>query len=333
MPETLIEDEGRVLRANGQRFHAVWLHHNAGQPHAPLASPAGTVTLSAAQVEGDSVTVTFAPTGNTAQFALAWLKDHAYDTPKERSKGHMPAGSTPWGKGLQSALPTAPIGAVVAYEASQLSWLDAMRTYGFAKVTEAGAPDDAIAKLIALFDSAPDSQSIGLAPNTSPSTDAPYHEQPPGLKAVASLEPCQITLVDGFACAVRLAREDPEGFAALTAHSARFESPEEGAALRPIIDMSPEGTLRAIRHSPEALAPLTEVPFDAMETFYRAYQRFTELTSSPEMALHVPLASQEALLFDNTRVLHALPPQTTLKARYASKDALRAALARLEAMI
>ena len=29
MPDHLIENEGRVLRVNGQRFHAVWLADNA----------------------------------------------------------------------------------------------------------------------------------------------------------------------------------------------------------------------------------------------------------------------------------------------------------------
>lgn len=338
MPDTLIENEGRVLRVNGQRFHAVWLYDNAGQPHDPLAGTSAPITLSAAHIEGDSVTVTFAATCDTAKFGLTWLKDHAYDTPKERSRGHMPAGSIPWGKGLQSALPTAPLSALTAYEASRLSWFDAIRTYGFAKVTEAGAKDKATAQLVALFDSSPSSQTASLAHSTRPSTDAAYHEQPPGLKVVTSPLACEITLVDGFACAIRLAQDDPEGFSALTSHSAHFESPAQEVALRPLIDISPEGTLRAIRHSPEALAPLTEVSFEAMEAFYRAYNRFAELVHSPDMSICVPLKADEALLIDNTRLLHALtaPPSadTALpEARYASKDALRAALARLEALL
>ena len=123
MPDRLIENEGRVLRVNGQRFHAVWLADNApsSQRTPALAAPLNNIRLLTANLVGDSVALTFAPDSTPLSFSLKWLKDHAYDTPKERSEGHMPAGSTPWGSTIKAAMPTAPFPTLKAYEATQLS--------------------------------------------------------------------------------------------------------------------------------------------------------------------------------------------------------------------
>lgn len=323
MPDGLIENEGRVLRVNGQRFHAVWLRHNAldGQRPTALADLPANITLSAAKIAGEHVNLTFAPEGKTLQFPLKWLKDHAYDTPQERSEGHMPAGSTPWGAGLQAAIPTAPLEALKAYEATKYSWLDAIRSYGWAKATELA---DSKGEIGALF---------------TP-TDAPHplssHAPDNSLHILTGQETDQdttIRLTDGFACALRLKSQDPEGFAALAHQSARFVFQDSAQrpfpARGPIISLLPEGTFDAIRFAPEALATLTDIPFMQMETYYRAYRCFWELTQSSEMQISLTLARGEALVLDTSRVLHN--SKDPLKTAFADKNGLLATLTALEA--
>ncbi|MCW1956130.1 MAG: TauD/TfdA family dioxygenase [Roseobacter sp.] len=371
MPDSLIEAEGRVLRVNGQRFHAVWLRDNAldaatrdpnnGQRLITLADIPPDVTLSAADITGNSVAVTFAPEGKTVSFPLTWLKDHAYDTPQERSKGHMPPQTTPWGAGLQSAVPTAPLGALKAYEATRFSWLDAIRSYGFAKVTEMEGREGELFEIVDLFGYVRETNygrhfevrtevnpvnlaytGLGLQAHT----DNPYRDPQPTLQVLACLENSaeggENMVVDGFACALRLKEEDPEGFAALTDHSARFAyTGSAGVALharRPMIELLPEGTLQAVRFNARSAAPITDVPFEAMETYYRAYRRFCELVDSAEMEVSFKLAKGEAFIVDNTRVLHARKGYSGTGTRwlqgcYADKDGLLSTLAALEASL
>ncbi|MCV2894562.1 TauD/TfdA family dioxygenase [Lentibacter sp. XHP0401] len=349
MPESLIENEGRVLRVNGQRFHAIWLRDNVqdGQRPAALATLPANLGLSAAVLRGDSLEITFAPEDKTAVFALQWLKDHAYDTPQERSEGHIPANCTPWGAGFASAVPAAPLPALLAYEATKYSWLDAIRSFGFAKVTELVDREPAFRDVVAIFDPLCELQQDQAMSSHGqlPATAAPYREPVPSLKLLINLNPSlggEIILVDGFACALRLMQEDPEGFTALTAHSNRFaDTSRQGEALhsrRQIIELLPEGTLQTIRFNPRFAAPVTDVPFDRMETYYRAYRRFAELVDSPEMQITLPLAAGEALLLDNTRVLQGRKPSESenacqFQSCFAQKDRLLSALAALEASL
>ena len=369
MPSHLIENKGRVLRVNGQRFHAVWLRDNAldaetrdpknGQRLITLADIPADITLSEARLDGADVELTFAPEGKTARFPLKWLKDHAYDTPQERSKGHMPSGSTPWGAGLQSAVPTAPLSALKAYEATRLSWLDAIRTYGFAKVTDMEGREGELFEIVDLFGYVRETNygrhfevrtevnPVNLAYtglSLQAHTDNPYRDPQPTLQVLACLENSaeggENMLVDGFACALRLKEEDPEGFAALTSHSARFAyTGSSGIALhsrRPIIELLPEGTLQAVRFNARSAAPITDVPFDQMEVYYRAYRRLSELIDSVEMEVTFKLAKGEAFIVDNTRVLHARKGYSgegtrRLQGCYADKDGLLSTLLALEA--
>ena len=371
MSDHLIENEGRVLRVNGQRFHAVWLRDNAldaetrdpknGQRLITLADIPADITLSEARLDGADVELTFAPEGKTARFPLKWLKDHAYDTPQERSKGHMPSGSTPWGAGLQSAVPTAPLSALKAYEATRLSWLDAIRTYGFAKVTDMEGREGELFEIVDLFGYVRETNygrhfevrtevnPVNLAYtglSLQAHTDNPYRDPQPTLQVLACLENSaeggENMLVDGFACALRLKEEDPEGFAALTSHSARFAyTGSSGIALhsrRPIIELLPEGTLQAVRFNARSAAPITDVPFDQMEVYYRAYRRLSELIDSVEMEVTFKLAKGEAFIVDNTRVLHARKGYSGegtrwLQGCYADKDGLLSTLVALEATL
>jgi gamma-butyrobetaine dioxygenase len=128
-------------------------------------------------------------------------------------------------------------------------------------------------------------------------------------------------------------------FDLLADHAARFEySGSAGVRLtsrRPMIELSPDGELVAIRFNARSAAAITDVPFDKMEAYYAAYRRFAEIIDDPAMEVTFKLAPGEAFIVDNTRVLHARKGYSGeghrwLQGCYADKDGLLSTLAALE---
>ena len=103
---------------------------------------------------------------------------------------------------------------------------------------------------------------------------------------------------------------------------------------RPMIELSPDGELIAVRFNNRSAAPIVDVPFDAMETYYAAYRRFGEIVDDPAMEVTFRLEPGESFLVDNTRVLHARKAYSGTGSRwlqgcYADKDGLLSKLAAL----
>jgi [2-(trimethylamino)ethyl]phosphonate dioxygenase len=174
-------------------------------------------------------------------------------------------------------------------------------------------------------------------------TDNPYRDPVPTLQILYCLENSaeggENTVVDGFRAAERLRNEDPEGFALLTRYCARFEyAGEAGVRLqtrRPMIELGADGALLAIRFNNRSAAPITDVPFDAMEAYYDAYRRFALIIDDPAMAVSFRLNPGESFIVDNTRVLHSRTAFSSggsrwLQGCYADKDGLLSTLAALE---
>jgi gamma-butyrobetaine dioxygenase len=92
----------------------------------------------------------------------------------------------------------------------------------------------------------------------------------------------------------------------------------------------PEGTIAAIHFAPQSAAPLTDVPFEQMEVYYRAYRHFSELVDSPEMQISVTLKEGEALVIENTRILRGTTDSHTAQRTFADRNSLLASLTALE---
>ena len=174
-------------------------------------------------------------------------------------------------------------------------------------------------------------------------TDNPYRDPAPTLQILSCLENSaeggDSTVVDGFEAALRLEAEDPDGFALLAGHCARFDyAGSAGVHLqsrRPMIELAPDGQIQQIRFNSRSIAPITDVPFDAMEHYYAAYRRFAEIIDDPKMAVSFKLAPGEAFIVDNTRVMHARKGYSGAGTRwlqgcYADRDGLLSTLASLE---
>ena len=91
-----------------------------------------------------------------------------------------------------------------------------------------------------------------------------------------------------------------------------------------------------MRFNNRSAAPIVDVPFSEMPTFYAAYRRFAEILESPSMEVTFKLRPGELFIVDNTRVLHGRKAYAGTGTRhlqgcYADKDGLLSTLSVLQA--
>ncbi|MEX0285199.1 MAG: TauD/TfdA family dioxygenase [Paracoccaceae bacterium] len=367
-----VEADGRVLRltitsGSDLRFHALWLRDNArndatrdpgnGQRLITMADLAPDTIIESATVDGSDVTCLFQPEGVSLTYDLNWLKSHAYDRPSSEASGRLPERSEAWRAGI--TVPTGSLPAMQTDPNALRDWLAHIRRFGFACIDGCRAEPGGLFDIVDLFGYVRETNygrhfevrtevnpvnlaytGLGLQAHT----DNPYRDPVPTLQILACLENSaeggDNMVVDGFAAAQRLRDEDPDGFDCLTTYPARFAySGSAGVALqsrRPMIELSPDGELVAVRFNSRSIAPLTDVPFDRMEAYYAAYHRLSAIIDDPAMEVSFKLAPGEAFIVDNTRVLHARKGYSGAGTRwlqgcYADKDGLLSTLAALEA--
>lgn len=358
------------LTANGQtaRFHAIWLRDNAqdpatrspgnGQRLITMADLPADTSIRAAVIEDDKLNLAFGPDDKRVQYSVAWLMQHAYDRP-HMSGPALPDHAENWGGELNASVPSAPLHALQTDASQKRDWLAAIRRYGFAKVTDMDPREGGLFDIVDLFGYVRETNygrlfevrtevnpvnlaytGLGLQAHT----DNPYRDPVPTLQVLSCLENSaeggENMVVDGFAAALRLHAENPEGFALLAGYPARFEyAGEAGVRLmsrRPMIELSPDGVLSAIRFNSRSVAPLTDIPFEMMPAYYSAYRRLSEIIDDPAGEVTFKLSPGEAFIVDNTRALHARKGYSGAGSRwlqgcYADKDGLLSTLNALEA--
>ncbi|WP_315923753.1 gamma-butyrobetaine dioxygenase [Mesorhizobium sp. SP-1A] len=354
------------------RFHAMWLRDNAldDKTRSPgngqrlvtiLDIPAGTV-IGEAQVAGGDLSVRFAPENKTVRFPAAWLRANAYDRPVPSGPGWVADGVKTWTRAsMQGSVPRASYASAVRDPSVLRNWLDAVKTYGFAVMEGLPAESGALAKVSDLFGYIRETNygrwfevraevnpnnlaftNLGLQAHT----DNPYRDPVPTLQILSCIENTvdggDSSVVDGFAVAEALKRENPEGFRLLASYPARFEyAGSSGVRLRskrPMIELGPDGEMIAIRFNNRSLAPTVDVPFEDMEAYYAAYRRFAELIEDPAFEVTFKLEPGQAFIVDNTRVMHARKAfsgtgNRWLQGCYADKDGLLSTLAAMEGSV
>jgi len=253
--------------------------------------------------------------------------------------------------------------ALIIGAAALHDWLRQIMRYGFAKVVNAPATSGTLFDIVALVGHVRETnygRHFEVRTEVNPSnlaftglglqahTDNPYRDPVPTVQVLHCLESSaaggENMVVDGFAAALRLRAEDPEGFDLLTSHCARFEySGEDGVCLtsrRPMIELAPDGALIGIRFNNRSCAAITDVPFELMADYYAAYRRLGEIIDDTAMEVTFRLNPGEAFVVDNTRVLHARKGYSGegtrwLQGCYADMDGLRStynAMARTTAL-
>ena len=372
MHQVEILDDGRAISlalegGSRLRFHAIWLRDNAwdegtrapgnGQRLITIADIPSQIRISAAGVEGNTLSLTFAPEGKTIAFDLTWLQAHSYDQGMARAAGWTAPEIELWDAGL-AHIPSASFNAISSDRSQLKKWLYGVRRFGFGKLTDGPVESGALTKVAALFGYIRETNYgkwFEVRVEVNPSnlaytglglqahTDNPYRDPVPTLQILYCLENSakggENMVVDGFRAASRLRAENRHGFDLLAKYCARFEyAGSEGICLRsrrPIIELAPDGELIAIRFNNRSAAAITDVPYDEMEAYYAAYRRLGEIIEDPAMEVSFKLSPGESFIVDNTRVLHARKGYSGAGSRwlqgcYADKDGLLSTLAAME---
>ena len=113
-------------------------------------------------------------------------------------------------------------------------------------------------------------------------------------------------MVDGFAVAERLRREDPAAYMVLTELPVYFRYEDDDAVLenmRPLIELTADARVRSVAWS-NRTEFVQAVPAETLARYYAARQRFAGLLYADEMTVTFKLAPGDIAVFDNYRVLH-----------------------------
>ena len=366
MPSAIVDPSGAFLTLDTSsgplRFHAIWLRDNAQDPETRAAAngqrlialrdiPADTRIEAAEMSDSGSLDLRFAPEGKSVSFDIAWLEAHAYDQGEPAQSGCLGAGIVTWDAGLMANVPSGDFSALQQRGTALQDWLGQIVRYGFAKVLNAPTEPGTLFDIVGLFGHVRETnygRHFDVRTEVNPTnlaftglglqahTDNPYRDPVPTVQVLHCLESSaaggENMVVDGFAAALRLRAENPEGFDLLASHCARFEyAGEAGVCLtsrRPMIELAPDGALIGIRFNNRSCAAITDVPFDKMEAYYAAYRRLGEIIDDAAMEVTFRLNPGEAFVVDNTRVLHARKGYSGEGARwlqgcYADMDGLR----------
>jgi len=344
------------------RFHATWLRDNAldpktrdtnnGQRLITLSDiPINTYIESATLDEaGKNIFLTFLPETKKVSFSASWLEAHAYDTKRSNIKGWITPDLKTWGKDMSKSIPNIDYKSARSDKILLLEWLKSLHRYGFAKMTEGKIESGALIQIADLFGYVRETNygkwfevrsevnAINLAYTNlglQAHTDNPYRDPVPTIQILYCLENSasggDSTVVDGFNAAKRLKDENPDYFNLLSKYCARFEyNGDKGVHLqsrRPMIELSPDGELIAIRFNSRSVAPITDVPYEDMTNYYKAYRAFSDIINDPILTVNFKLNLGECFIVDNTRVLHARTAYSGegtrwLQGCYVDKDGL-----------
>lgn len=220
----------------------------------------------------------------------------------------------------------------VAYEALMHSeeglkdWLSNIAIYGFSLLQDAPPTKEAtraIAERTGLirhtifgdiWDLSAELQDHGDSAYSTqylePHTDSTYYHDAPGLQMFNCIafdgKGGESTLVDGFAIAERIRRDDPEAYETLSRVEVPAQYLEPGVHLhaeRPVLRHNADGELLQISFNNYDRAPFL-LPEQEMKAFYRAYSLYHKHLINQDHWIKIPLRPGMTLIFDNWRTLH-----------------------------
>jgi len=360
-------DSGKsiILQRNNDtsvRYHSTWLRDNALDSKTrdvnnkqrlitlsdiPINTYIETATL---DKEGKNIFLTFLPEKKNVSFSANWLEVNSYDKKQRNKKGWISSDLKTWGKDLSKRIPSVDYKTAKSDKTLLLQWLKSLYQYGFAKMTGGKIESGALIQIADLFGYVRETNygkwfevrsevnAINLAYTNlglQAHTDNPYRDPVPTIQILYCLENSasggDSTVVDGFNAAIHLKDKNPDYFNLLSKYCARFEyNGGKGVHLqsrRPMIELSPDGELIAIRFNNRSAAPITDVPYEDMENYYKAYRAFSDIINDPTLAVNFKLNPGECFIVDNTRVLHARTAYSGAGTRwlqgcYVDKDGL-----------
>jgi gamma-butyrobetaine dioxygenase len=206
-----------------------------------------------------------------------------------------------------------------------MSWLESFLTYGFVIFEGVPTAPGTVLNVGTMFGFVRETNfgalfNVRSTPNATdlaytsvsldPHTDNPYRAPVPGIQLLHCLVNETTgglsTLVDGFAVAETLRRDNPQAFAVLAQTPVRFryvDADTELTASAVPIELDVTGGLKAIQFSPRLdFVPL--FPPERLDTYYRARRLFDHRLRAPDFEIRFLLKTGDLVMFDNCRLLH-----------------------------
>ena len=314
-------------------FHLRWLRHNCDLDRHPQTRERlvescelpDDLVATAAEIDGSHLLVTWAHDGRRSVYSLDWLAEHAYardrvavpPPPSDVSALELTWGAEPAGDIVAAALSRlAERGAAVVRRAPRTgcapedeteALIEAFDTRGLAVIsTHFGRIEDL------RTDNSTNTNTDQLGYTDAPvdlHTDQPFIPHPPRFQLLQAIRPATAggdsRLADARAAAEYLRSVDAEAYHLLTTVPVRFHRKQkafESVVVTPLL--VGEGEAFQIRDSYFTIAPY-QLPFDRMEAWYRAVDRFHRLVRDPRYQYQFRLSPGDFVLYNNPRMLHA----------------------------
>ncbi len=337
-PATVTTHDGFVRvhfahRPSHADFHFRWLRHNCDLDRHPTTRERTVdsselpdeLAVAEARVEGDELRVRWSHDSRLSRFRLDWLWAHAYaiDRADPPAPVHDLAEVTVEGTGL-----TIPLRVEAA-----LALLDRV---GVAVVRrdegDDSPPEDETERIVDAFaraglrvisthfgriedlrtDNTTNANTDQLGYTDAPvdlHTDQPFIDSPPRIQLLQCIRPAreggENYVVDAFAVARVLAAKDRAQRELLSRVPVRFHRKQkafESLVVSPILSESSRGNI--VRYSYFTMEP-HNLPFEELEAFYRAYDRYARLVRDRRYQVRFTLGPGDFLVYDNHRMLHA----------------------------
>jgi len=351
------------------RYHATWLRDNAldsktrdknnGQRLISISDVPVNTCIKSASIDGKgkNITLKFLPDKKEVKFSSKWLEVNAYDKKSNNLKIWINSDLKTWSKNSIKSIPIINYKSAKSNKKLFLKWLKSLRCYGFAKMTGCEKKSGTVIKIAKLFgyvretnygkwfDVKSKTNAVNLAYTNlglQAHTDNPYRDPVPTIQILHciknSTEGGDSKVVDGFNAAFKLKKENKKYFNLLSKYCSRFEfKGRKNVHLKsrfPIIGLTPDNELIAIHFNNRSIAPITDVPYHDMLSYYKAYRKFSNIINDPKMAISFKLSSGDCFIVDNTRVLHARTAyykngSRWLQGCYVDKDGLLSTISTL----
>ena len=361
-----IIDSGKAIRClckNGDaiRYHSNWLRDNSldsmtrdvnnGQRLINHSDFSDIYIESVSLDEsGENIFLTFAPENKKITFPSNWLIKYKYDKKIKKIIGWINPNLKTWDKSFSKNLPEINFEKAKSNKSCLYKWLLSLYIYGFAKINKCKIKSGALLEIAGLFGYIRETNygkffnvktnvnAINLAYTNlglSPHTDNPYRNPVPTMQILFCLENSvtggDSIIIDGFYAAKLLQNQNSYFFDLLSKYSAHFEFKEKNKthleSTRPLIELSSSKEIVTIRFNNRSIAPITDVPYNKMADYYKAYNLFSNIINNPKLAVKFKLNPGECFIVDNTRVLHARTAYSGegkrwLQGCYVDKDGL-----------
>ncbi len=264
--------------------------------------------------------VTWSHGGHVSRYNPGWLRAHGWFEAEQHSSPVVL-----WAAADLAEPPTFDGPAALKDDGVFLAWLEALQTYGVARLTnlpqEDGLLEHVVERIGPVRESNfgrsytleikddPDSNAFTSAPLLQ-HMDMPTRECPHGLQFLFcrknTAQGGEGLYCDGYRIAEDMRTEEPEHFHSLTTdiweHNNRAKTSSYRAS-GPVFETAPSGAVTGLRITSWLRAPL-KAPLEVQDRAYRAVRAFTARAQDDRYLMRITYRPGDLLAFDNRRALH-----------------------------